>query len=331
MFELWIPLLVQAIFAVLGIELFRRRVLRGLGSVGGVGGAGLVLDVWGPIALVLPLLFHVGWIEGRVAGVGWSLAGGPVACGLLALGIAGITGLDCGKNRQPKAPAIAAWTGAGLILLLQSAAGEMTLWTGQCTFAAAAVLMWMNTPGAGPEHETADGATVRTGWALVLAVLCAAGQGCVALYSDIEIRPWVAAVSLAYATVVLALAARTAGGGACVRLGGWAATYGVLFGMGLISLCALVPEVYHIVADGWMMSEHRWPRPPIASVAYGFGTFAVEGTLLLMLGGLAAAAARTPESWRRIAGAIVLLGAAALIVCRLMDGAGAFVEMTGPG
>ena len=117
----------------------------------------------------------------------------------------------------------------------------------------------------------------------------------------------------------------------CLRLGGWAATYGVLFGLGLISLCAMLPEVYHIVADGWLMSEHGWPRPPIVSVAYGFGTFAVEGTLLLMLGGAAAAAAGWPDAWRRIGGAIVILGAAALIVWRLLDAAGAFVEMTGPG
>ena len=39
------------------------------------------------------------------------------------------------------------------LLLLLGAAHDLTVWTGQCTFAIAAVLLWMNTPHPGPRIE----------------------------------------------------------------------------------------------------------------------------------------------------------------------------------
>lgn len=313
--EIWIPLAAQVILAALGTELFRLRVLPGLK---GLEHPGLVLDVWGPLSLVLPLLFMAGWIDGRVSVAGWPAIGGPVILGVLALALAlSVGGLFSDRDTLSRL-AIASWTGAGLVLLLQSAASEMTLWTGQCSFAAAAVLLWMNTPAPGPTPDQPSRASIRVGWALLLAILLSVGQGWVALSIGEDGRPFCLAVVMIYAVWILAMTAGIAGPDACMRVGGWAAGYGALLGLGLVSICVLLPEVYHILADRFLVTEHGWPRPPVVRVAYGFGAFALEGTLLVLLAGAWALAGRWPAGASRAVSIAVLLVGLSMLIFRLL-------------
>ena len=55
----------------------------------------------------------------------------------------------------PAAPALVADTalacaGSACLLLLLGAAHDLTIWIGQCVFAIAAVLVWINTPDVPP-------------------------------------------------------------------------------------------------------------------------------------------------------------------------------------
>src|SRR5262245_18791392 len=75
----------QAILSVVTVEQFRRRVFP---AVGGLRQPEVVMDVWGPLALVLPMLFFIAQTKYSVRGAGWMPVGAPAMCGVLALGAA---------------------------------------------------------------------------------------------------------------------------------------------------------------------------------------------------------------------------------------------------
>src|SRR5215470_596957 len=92
----WILLMAQAALAALGVRMMARLVLP---SVTTFSQPALVLDVWGPLALVLPMLAFVRGMGFSVAHGGWPLVGGPAACAMLACGMAVI----CADSRDSKA------------------------------------------------------------------------------------------------------------------------------------------------------------------------------------------------------------------------------------
>ena len=297
-------LFVQVALAVAALWLLRARVFP---AVREPGHSGLILDVWGPIAVVAPMLFAAGRIDGSVGAVGWTPLGGPVACGVFALGAAMLGSQSGGEGPTPRM--MAAWTAAGLVLLLLGSAHELTIWSGQCAFAAAALLLWVNMPPVPTaRQQRTPSEHPRAVEALLLVLLCALGQGAAAMVAGPETIS-IRVVTMVYAGLAVALAARVAGAGACLRLGGWSATYGVLLGLGVISTVHLLPQTVRALrGDEGLVDVH---------VAYGFGRYALEATVLVGLGGLAVGARMLAPGIRRAAGVAVILAAVWLVAWRL--------------
>src|SRR5262245_54658529 len=135
-------LVVQAGLAIVAIEQLRHRVLPNLDRVAQ---PELMLEVWVPLALVLPLLFGISRVESNVRGAGWLAVGAPALCAIVAVALAmvvsgrGAAGEGAGEHRRE----LFASAGAGVFLLLLSAANELSLLAGQCAFAIGAVLVWL--------------------------------------------------------------------------------------------------------------------------------------------------------------------------------------------
>lgn len=301
----WLLLLLQATLAVLAVAQLR-LVLK---SATDPTYRSLVLDVWGPVTAVAPMLFFVGRVDGSVAGAGWIPLGGPIACGVIALGLALIVKDRAGGDRIGFRT-IAAWTGAGIVLLLLGAAQHLTLWLGQCAFATGAVLLWLNTPTGEAVGAAANPrGDAHVGWLLVGALGCAVGQGIVALLVSPGAVGISGGVMVAYAVAVIVMVARSAGGGAGLRLGGWAAAYGVLLGLGGLALVHLLPQTVRALTE-----QHTQTT---AHVAYGFGHYAGEATALVALGGAAVVLRRLDRAVQTVAGAAVLALAVAAVTWRL--------------
>src|SRR5438876_1101403 len=90
-------LLAQAFFALVGLRMLIRRVLP---ELRGFSQPALVLDVWAPLALVLPMLAFVSRVGNSVADDGWMVVGGPMACAALAMGMAMIRSASCDLARR---------------------------------------------------------------------------------------------------------------------------------------------------------------------------------------------------------------------------------------
>jgi hypothetical protein len=301
----WLLLVLQAALALLAVVQLQRVVKSAVDPAY----RALVLDVWGPATVVAPMLFFAGRVDDIVAGVGWIPLGGPIACGVIGLGVALIVKDREGGGRIDYRT-IAAWTGAGIVLLLLGAAHHLTLWLGQCAFAAGAVLLWLNTPKVEAVGATANPREdARGGWLLVGALSCAVGQGIVGLLVTPAVVGISGGVMVAYAAAVVVTVARIAGGGAGLRLGGWAAAYGVLLGLGVLALIHLLPQAVRALTDPHAQTT--------AHVAYGFGRYAGEATALVALGGAAVALRRLDRAVQTVAGAAVLALAVAAAAWRL--------------
>lgn len=295
-------LIVQAVLAVVALHLLNRRVFPQLRFARH---PELVADVWVPLAMVLPMVFLAGHVDSTVRGIGWVPIGGPICAGILAMGAAMVASRGRGHIAPPGWAALVCWAAAGLVLLMLGAAHDLTIWTGQCAFALAAVLLWMNTPvvghssgGAVTEHSASAG-----GWWLALVLLCAIGQGVAGLLITGRWSAVSAAMMVAYAGAAGAGAAVLAAPGWAMRIGGWSAAVGMLLGIGLISLLELMPQALAVVL---------LPQAGVrAQVAHGFGAYALEAVLLLLLPAAAVAAIRLPRRSAELIGAgIVVIGAA---------------------
>ncbi|HRP63883.1 MAG TPA: hypothetical protein PK400_11355 [Phycisphaerales bacterium] len=310
----WSLLVVQALIAMLGLRWWRQAALPNLPATRH---PELILDVWGPIALILPLLFAVRWVGNTVEGTGWLPIGAPILCGAAAAAFALIFGdrrADADRfDDESHLPLqlIAASVVAGLALLLLGAAHTMTVWIGQCAFALAAIILWINTPDldhaqsratpTDPQHIASMG--------MLLFLMCSIGQGVVAWSLPPDMRVWSAILLVASPIAALALTAWHAGQVACIRLGIWAATLGVLFALGLLALSHMMPRVLR------MFAAEIDPAPSV--VARGFGAYALEATLLLVLAVAIMAALRLPRGAQVALGTIGAIGILLILLVRL--------------
>ena len=128
----------------------------------------------------------------------------------------------------------------------------------------------------------------RPGPWLAIALLCAAGQGGAALVT-IDRLPTASAWLLVGYAVLAAISAVVAGGSWAIRVGGWAAVLGTLFGLGTLSLVKLAPMSLDVFR-GAGVSRNLF-------VADGFGRYATEAVLLMVF---PVAAFVVPSEYRRL-------------------------------
>ena len=136
-------LLAQAACALLGLGVLGRWVLPAL--AGANPGGGVLPDVWVPLAIVGPMLVLTGAIGDSVEGTGWIPIAAPVCVGLVGVGAA-LAWSAGARPLEPPARMLATAAGAGVVFLLLGAVDELAIWTGQCVFALAIVVLWINTP-----------------------------------------------------------------------------------------------------------------------------------------------------------------------------------------
>lgn len=323
----WTLLLVplHALAAEASVRTCRSRIAPNLRSIREPAG---VTDSLLPFALALPLItvgWRVGWDMSNA--IGWTVVGAPIVMAILSLGAAIWIGFapppvpdvelhdDAESSRHllnSLSPAAAAgWCCAGVVVLLLGAANDLTIWVGQCAFAAGAVLLWINTPDIrSPDHNSAE---ARVGGGLTLMLLWAIVQAVAMGFAPARFLPVCTGVSIAQASMIAALAGVCGSPAAALRIGGWTATLALLLGCGTISLHHLLPQ---------MLATALGERglPPMR-VAYGFGEFALEGTLLVLFGAAALARRQLPaRKTRRILATLLIIGAAILAGWRLSSG-----------
>jgi len=195
------------------------------------------------------------------------------------------------------------------VLLLLGAAHEVSLWVGQCAFAIAAILLWINTPDDDGSNRAAPRPPHRAGGAMMVALLAAIGQAVLLQRVGDENRRIAAAVSMAATISVLAAAVRLAGSTIAARLAGWLAVFGLLFSLGSLSLVHLVPRMIEYSQTGSTTIFQR--------VGYGFGAFAWEATLMIGATALICGQQRIPMIAQRVIGTILLIAGAFLMAWRL--------------
>lgn len=308
----WLMLGIQIGFAAIALHLLSRQVYPALGQVRH---GELIVDVWLPLALVIPLLFMVAGVDGSIRQVGWPVLGGPVMCGVIGLALAAMIGrrgigvfgeefVDGEAIGWRLAPRLTvAGLIAGLVLLLLGGAHVMSMWVGQCAFAVAAVLLWINTPEVSRGASAQSSTQARAGFAMVVVLLCAFAQGGTGRLAGEEYRWLVVLLMLSFAAIALGSAARQASAGLSARIGIWSASFGVLFALGVMALLAMLPRLLATMA--------RVELPPHSTdIASGFGALAMEATLLLVLAPLAAGVLRLPRVVQAVIGAVLLLFAA---------------------
>lgn len=290
----------------------------------------LILAVWGPVILVTPLLFLTAGVRGSIDLIGQMAIGGPALIGVVAVAAALLFGpgrapSDPDRGDQPGWFALTIWIGTGVVLLLLSAADVLNVMVGQCIFAAGAVVLWINTPTMEQVHQ-ARGSTSpqpgegRAAGALFAAMVLAVGQGLALLAAGAEAASITGGIALGSAlVVVIGMVARRSAADA-MTLGGWSASLGVLFALGLLSLLHMLPSVSETLAAS------EGPRMTVAArstfqVARGFAAVAPEATALVMAGLAATFAGRLPAAGRRLIGAVLaVLTACLLLVSALSAG-----------
>src|SRR5688500_1032775 len=117
----WFWLVVQAALAIIAIEQMRRRVFASLDAIKHVE---LSLDVWGPLTLVIPMVFFTASKDNSGSGPAWMGVGGPITCGLFALGAALMSGKHAAQKKNvtmTPTRIIVASFGTGALLLLLGA------------------------------------------------------------------------------------------------------------------------------------------------------------------------------------------------------------------
>lgn len=305
----WVIVLVQAALAVAAIVCCGRLVLPAMNRLRH---PALVLNVWLPVALILPLMFLAVGVEGSVRGVGWFPVGAPTAIGLAGFCVAMLLRGDGAQGEtRPTVQLTLAVVLAGVILLLLGAAHVMTIWVGQFTFAIGAVLLWINTPDedAALRHAPPSVIQMRAGWGMLIVLGCAAGQGVAAILLWREHAAWSGGIMLVTAFAMLTSAARLIGSADTVRIALWAAALGVFFGLGMLSLIHL-PRRMLLAIIGEL-------EPRQGAIAYGFGAYAFEATAMLVLAGLVWLGAGGDAALRRLLGVLALTGLVILLVVRL--------------
>lgn len=306
----WIWLIAHAAMCIGVAEAMRRMVWPGTRMMRH---PALVTDVWAPLTLALPLCISAARITSDAGATGWPALGGPMALALLAAGAAMLTAWTADDEHLPSWSHAATWMGAGGLILLLGAAHHLSLWIGQCAFALGALLLWMNTP---EDHASAGepvpAAQVRAGLGMVAALACAGAQGWLLWIMPEAWRQHATAMTMASAGASIAAAAGICGPWSAMRVGGWCATLGVLFSLGIASLMQLLPRVIEAARQGETSAARN--------VAYGFGVFAPEAVSMIAAVALAMAHHRIPAIVARLVGGLIIAATAAQIAWRLASG-----------
>jgi len=100
-----------------------------------------------------------------------------------------------------------------------------------------------------------------------------------------------------------------AGGQVAIRVGGWAATYGVLFALGIMSLIRMIPAAIQVLVGPELVAT--------GPIANGFGVYAPEACALVLLAGAGWVAGDLPVRLQRGLGGLLLVLCALLAAWRL--------------
>jgi hypothetical protein len=219
------------------------------------------------------------------------------------------------------------WSISAVILLLLCAANGLTVLVGQCIFAAAAVVLWINTPPTQQDHQTKNPEVRRSGnravLGMLLVALLALGQGAALLVAsagnsgaDHAARS-ACFIAIGYAAVLLFITSIVAPPTDAMRLSGWSAMLGAIFGVGLLSLLHLLPTAMHSLHlnDGPVDPLHVLPS---FEVAHGFAALAPEATGLLAIGLAGVTADRIGSLGRKTAGGLLVFTVCCLLFWKLL-------------
>ncbi len=319
----WFALAAQAILAAASLHLVWWHVLPGLARTAD---ARLIVDVWMPVAMAVPLVFVAMTIESDVKGIGWTPLAGPIAVAIASAGFALLAargefdalGDDVLRDGSADAPiwphrarVACASLLAGVVLLMLGAAHTMTIWIGQAAFAVAALLLWVNTPDEPAGSRAVSPTEMKLRAASMAAVFLALGAGAAVFWVDRAHLPLASCVVLAHAIAVAGMSGFAVAPGMASRLGLWTASIGVLATLGVLSLRTLLPRAVEALT-----ADYIEPRPP--DIAYGFGAYAFEATALIVLVPAVFAVARLNRAVQRVLGAVLLIATGAIIAWRLL-------------
>jgi len=291
----------------------------------------LVLSVWGPIVLILPMLFLVAGAEGSVRGVARLAISGPVLIGMVATVLALLSGSMPSSEADDRARAfrgfgwfaMTVWIGTGVVLLLLTAANELNVMVGQCVFAAAAVVLWMNTPSMADMQQARGSASSagegRAAGGLFLAMALAIAQGVALLLAGLDAVPVTAGIAFGSALIVIIGLAMRGSAIDALSLGGWSATFGVLLAIGALSLLHMLPTVTETFAGDSNPALTVAARP-LAQVARGFAALAPEATAMIAAGLVGAFAVRLPARARRPIALALMVLAGCLLLAGVLSG-----------
>ncbi len=286
----------------------------------------LLLEVWAPVALIVPVLCGLGFVgTGIHEQQHWMPTAGVVLAAMCAVGVVLLRN-DVHDNTARRfihsGFAGVVWTIAGIMLLMLAAADVLTVIVGQCVFAVAAILLWMNTPS---EQELATivradddlQAQRAASIGMLLIVVIAIGHG-IAVVGGGQEHAFTSA-GIALGTALLIMIATSIYGPATggLRLAGWTASLGVLFAIGVLSMLHMLPHAIAIASNG-KEEATAIGRLPSIEVARGFAAVAPEAAGLIAVGLLGLVGDRLSIAGRRAAGAILALVSVCLLLWRLL-------------
>ncbi len=271
---MWL-LALQTTAAVMGLEILRRRVW----CAGGAADRDEFIVIGStPLAVVLPLVLHTARVEHTIQGLGSFTMSVPVICAFVAISASLLVdGRSARASASPSPWEFVGWFGSGLALVLLTAAHELTGLVGQFSFALGAVLLWMAAPLYHKDRSTDRPINPAMSFVMLLAV----GQGI--LGGFVLPADWVGASAMiagVYAIMAIAIVGRH-GGLTVIRVGVWASTYGILFGLGVLALVRVLPATMQVVSDRAAIAPGQLTR-----IAFGFGTLAPEGLALIAVAAL---------------------------------------------
>jgi hypothetical protein len=146
---------------------------------------------------------------------------------------------------------------------------------------------------------------------MLATLLCAAGQGVIVLFTSGPATAVSVGLMMGYAAAAGAGAAATAGPSWAIRIGGWAATIGMLLGIGIISFTHLAPQVAEVALAGRGVPLNSY-------VAHSVGLYAPEGMLLLLLPALCLVAGLSGRPPQRLLGVALIVVGAAIVAWRVV-------------
>jgi hypothetical protein len=304
-------LAVQALFAAFGLRQLFRNVFP---ETRRLTHPSLIVDVWGPLIVIGPMLFLTGQIGEHVAGPGWLAIGGPLIVAIIGAGMSlvrqSVIHEPAARGDSVLIRACIAGACASALLLLLGAAHDQTLWMGQCAFAVGAVLLWINTPTEALKSRASEGpGDARAGLGLTAAAACGVVQGIVMLNTIGNARLAGAAIAVVYTVIALGAAVRVIGPAEGARMSLWCAAFGVFFSLGLISLSRMMPEALRALRTG--------ESEPVRRVACGFGALALEATALMLACAILAVATRLGGRGATAIGLLMAMAATTLLVWRI--------------